>query len=284
MLTEVELQLHVDSRGGVGHVDIEGLDARNERERQAREEMRQLMKRIMAGFHLRIPDQAQEPGQVMERHSELMAVPSLTGNLGSSTLVHTVSRWNGHHLVQTTGKGTATASVPIPQVESEREMRTGDEEQYDLMNDGKGDDLQRQTLADQVLSVKILSLDDAPAKPIPRAPPPDELAQPPRRAPNADDGILDMDLTYALTASGVALYEHDTGVLFERVWTVEGHPTASSAGGGVNTVPFRNTGHLLRLGDDEHPDLGPTTQVSPPGLRITGLSDWTPLDPDVAGG
>jgi hypothetical protein len=115
-LTGAKLQLQVDVKGGVNNVDIEGLTARNERERTNHESLRQLLLRALAGFHLRIPDHAQREGQWYEYGSTLMMLPSMAASRGSSTMVHTVSLHRGegyaYQLVQTMGHGVSQVNLP----------------------------------------------------------------------------------------------------------------------------------------------------------------------------
>jgi hypothetical protein len=115
-LTGAVLQLQVDEIGGVNNLDIEGWRPRNLRERRIRENMRQLLLRAVAGYHLRIPDHAQHEGVWEEAHSTLMTLPSMTASLGSSRLVHTVSahEYEGfaYQIVQTLGEASAMTLVP----------------------------------------------------------------------------------------------------------------------------------------------------------------------------
>jgi hypothetical protein len=83
--------------------------------------------------------------------------------------------------------------------------------------------------------------------------------------------MLIIEATYALTASGVGVY--DDGVLSERVWVVQGTPSPSSP---VQT-PYFNRGRIYKLTPTQHPDLGPSEQVAYPGSRMEGLPPYPPL-------
>jgi len=63
--------------------------------------------------------------------------------------------------------------------------------------------------------------------------------------------------SYQTTMSGVALFEPDTGIMVERVWTVDAGITAGSP----NTLRgfrYHHRGNLRMLGQQESPDVGKT--------------------------
>ncbi len=251
-LTGTRVQLQVDHKGGVNNVDIEGIVTQNARERTMAETLRQVTLRLLAGFHLKIPDHAQRAGQWIEYNSELMEVPSLTSSRGSSTLVHQVSPYKAYQLVQSLGEGTISSSIPAPRQEN---LRTSPD-------DGSVGTVARPTENGGAGGGGIPSMNGA-----------REGA-----ALNSSGTVLSIDMTYTLAATGVALFERETGIMTERVWSVEGRPTASSAGGAlINTVPFRNVGKLRILDADENPNLGPSQQVALPGVAIEGLPPWRPI-------
>ena len=112
-LTGLRIQLQVDDHGGVTNIDLEGLETRTQRERTVEESLRQVVSRMVAGFHLRIPDHAQRSGGWVEYSSNLMQIPSITGSRGSVMVQHTVTRQEGLQIVQTVGKGGTTIDLPI---------------------------------------------------------------------------------------------------------------------------------------------------------------------------
>ncbi|MEQ1566547.1 MAG: hypothetical protein ABMA64_12975 [Myxococcota bacterium] len=87
--------------------------------------------------------------------------------------------------------------------------------------------------------------------------------------------LLDATAQYEQRASSVATVER--GILTERVWQVRAD--GRIVGAGVALPPFVSRGRLRRLGPDDHPDVGPTRQVAPPGGTIDGLGPWGPLEP-----
>lgn len=251
-LTDMKIQIQTDVKGGITNVDLDGLSTRNERERVVMETLRQIVSRLVAGFHLRIPNQAQRSGEWVEYSSALMSLPALSASRGSSTLKHVVSRHGEHQIVQTVGKGSSTIFLPINFVD----VPWADPA-------GKMADAQ----AGQESGGREASLGD-------------DLTE-------QDDGLRDMqitvtqesniDATWDMHARGVAVFDRETGVMSERVWVVHGVPTAS-AGQGTQLPPYRNAGRLVLLGKTERADVGPTKQVAPPGWTVNGLDPWISIE------
>lgn len=248
-LTGLRIQLQTDFKGGVTNIDLEGLETRNERQRAIQETLRQVVGRVMAGFHLRIPDHAQRQGQWVEYNSALMQMPSLTASKGSTTLLHLVSARQGMQIVQTVGEGTVAVSLPV--------QRMAAAEGGAAPTGGGG------TAASGGLG------------PVSTAAP-TEIEGPALLGVSASSES-ELDATYALSATGVSVFDRSTGIMSERVWAVQGDPTASSAGG-TQTAPFRNVGRIQLLGASESPNVGPTGQIAPPGQAIEGLGTWRPLE------
>jgi hypothetical protein len=240
-LTGMKIQMQVTESGGITNFGLEGLSADNEQEREALESLRQVITRMMAGFHLRIPDHAQRTGQWVEYHSELMDMPSLTSSRGSTTMVHQVSPYQGMQIVQTLGEGSVSTSLP-----------TYAREVFSPSSLGSGSDLGRDEAAEA---------------------PTTDAAEPGGTSGQESE----VELTYGMNATGVAIFRKADGIMTERVWLVTGRPTASSAGGTV-TAPFENAGRILMLGKADKPDVGPSRQVSWPGRAMDGLESWVSLE------
>jgi hypothetical protein len=87
------------------------------------------------------------------------------------------------------------------------------------------------------------------------------------------------EITYTLKATGVALFEKETGIMTERVWACHGFPTASSANG-LRTPPYRNVGRMQLLGSGDKPDVGPTRQVAWPTREreMNELAPWVDIE------
>ncbi len=69
------------------------------------------------------------------------------------------------------------------------------------------------------------------------------------------------------TLHGVTLFELQSQLLRERVWTVSGVD-----------IDYWHTGQIRRLGESEQVDLGTSGQLSMPGLRVRTVEPWTPID------
>ena len=203
----------------------------------------------MSGFHLRIPDHAQREGQWVEYRSALMQLPSLTASKGSTTMVHVVSPYRGLQIVQTVGEGTMTVNLPV-------------------VNAGFGEDRQPSTSGSGGGGGGFGSALSTAA--------PTEIEGPSIIGLEISSES-DLEAIYSLEASGVAIFDKSTGIMSERVWVVQGQPTASSAGG-TQTPPFRNVGRIQLLGSEDRPDVGPSTQVAAPGVAVPGLPSWVSLE------
>jgi hypothetical protein len=84
---------------------------------------------------------------------------------------------------------------------------------------------------------------------------------------------------FQMEYSGVAVYDERDGFMTERVWALSGAPTA----GGASTASgagfaYHHVGRLMMLGEADHPDVGPTRQVSAPGIEHPILPPWRPLE------
>jgi hypothetical protein len=106
-LTGALLQLQVSDIGRVNNIDLEGLPESNRRENMIKEEARQILSRVMAGFHMKLPARATlREGQWLEYDSLLFALPAIETTRGGSTVIHQLNPYRGHLVVQSVGKGT----------------------------------------------------------------------------------------------------------------------------------------------------------------------------------
>jgi hypothetical protein len=211
------------------------------------------MSRVMSGFHLRIPDHAQRAGQWIEYGSELMDMPSLTASRGSTTLVHVVSPYGEYQLVQTSGEGSVSVFIPTPAEDDPFDTVAQNTNPTTASVSGGGG------ISAQTLGGTIGAMDAA------------------AEALLAQGGTeSQVEITYEMSATGVALFERSSGIMTERVWACHGVPTAGS--GVLTGAPFRNVGRIVLLGKDERPDVGPTKQVAPPGRVVEGLDPWVTLE------
>ena len=66
--------------------------------------------------------------------------------------------------------------------------------------------------------------------------------------------------------NGVSIYDREEGYMTERVWSLFGTPTASSAmADGSAGAPYWHAGRIRVLGDTEQADVGATEEVAMPG-------------------
>lgn len=239
-LTGMKVQMQVDEGGGITNFDLEGISADNDREREIQESLRQVISRTMAGFHLRIPDHGQRAGKWVEYRSELMDLPSLTSSRGSSMMVHQVNPFEGMQIVQTLGEGMVSVNLP----NYSRELFPAS---------------------------PVQDSDDGSA-------PGDDPSSGAATGGSVGSGAeTDIELTYKMHATGVAVFRKADGIMTERVWLVTGTPTAGS-GGGTATAPYENAGRIQMLGENDMPDVGPSKQVAWPGRKMEGLDPWVSIE------
>ena len=107
-LTGARIQLQVADDGRVTNFDLEGVKKDNRRLSEMHEVQRQLMRQVLAGFHLRLRRGSElKEGQWHEYNSELMTIPvppEVTASAGSSLLVHHLNAYQGYAMVQSIGE------------------------------------------------------------------------------------------------------------------------------------------------------------------------------------
>lgn len=220
-LSEALLQLHVTDDGRVVNVDLENTGLRDiRREREIQEGYRQIMLRVLAGFHMKLPPSNQlNEGQWVEYNPPVFEVPGYTmsGRAGSH-LIHQLDKYKGQLVVQSVGKGT----VELP--------------------------------------AQLLSTGDAAGL-----------------LPSGDPAENYFKVEY----NGVSLYNKNSGIMTERVWSIRGKATASSqiADGWGGTMYF-TLGKFRMLGEAEKVDVGPSIRAVPPGTRHATYPTWKPIDED----
>jgi len=110
LATNARLQLQVMDDGRVGNVDLEDFrslsGSENRRTREIQETLRQFFTRIMAGFHMKLPEgRAIKQGQWTEYNSTIFRFPQTAGNMNSSQVVHQMNIYKGNVVVQSVGSG-----------------------------------------------------------------------------------------------------------------------------------------------------------------------------------
>jgi hypothetical protein len=217
-LTGALIQLHVTDDGRVANVDLENTGLRDiRRERLIHQTYRQLMLRLVSGFHMKLPPSSQlHEGQWVEYSAPVFQIPGyrIQGRSGSH-LIHQLDKYKGQLVVQSVGK--ATVEMPL---------ETGEfaEADFAFSADGAGN-------------------------------------------------------FFKVDYEGVSIYDKNSGIMTERVWSMRGKATASSqlADGWGGTMYFQ-LGRLRKLGDDEKVDLGKTTRTMPPGMKDGRFPTWKPFD------
>ena len=90
------------------------------------------------------------------------------------------------------------------------------------------------------------------------------------RSDDGTDQFVDQGvMVFQLELDGVAIFDPETGIMTERVWSVRGESTASSIS--VQPVGYHHVGMLRMLEDDERPNVGQTKLVDQ-----SGWTAWTP--------
>ena len=108
-LTGAKLQIQVSDDGQVQNVDLEGLEARDQRAARINETLRILLSRMMAGFDMKLRKWNNlSEGQWVEYNAELMAMPTpdFVASRGASLLIHQLNKYRGELVVQSVGRGT----------------------------------------------------------------------------------------------------------------------------------------------------------------------------------
>ncbi|MCB9677783.1 MAG: hypothetical protein H6737_21955 [Alphaproteobacteria bacterium] len=242
-LTNAKVQLQVSDRGSVTNVDLEGLPRKNQREGLINETLRQVTARMMYPFHMKLPKSGVKEGNWPEFDSELMSMPSLDGVRGFTTIVHWMNFYKGYLLVQDIGSGVVEVTSLPSRIEGLNEGVDGGGSASKDVGAGTG--------ADAPTLFSGLGLDEEPAIVV---------------------------TTWKLHMDGVSIYNVDNGIMEERVWSMSGTPTASNE----SLLKYWYSGRIQLLGADDDIDIGPTQQISYPGLEVEGLPVWLPADPELA--
>lgn len=79
--------------------------------------------------------------------------------------------------------------------------------------------------------------------------------------------------------NGVAIYDDKTGIMTERVWSVQGVASAGSyLGEGRSEPRYFHVGKLRQLEDDDTPAVGETMRVANPGQTVSPYPLWEELE------
>jgi hypothetical protein len=251
-LTGAALQLQVADDGRVTSIDLEGLDKNDDRQQHIHETMRQVLSRVSVGFDMKMQKFNQlHEGKWIEYRSRLMSMPlpaNTTATQSNSTVINYLSNYKGQIMVQSIGEGLV--GVP-PMVADAREA---------LKAQGATDSGSTTSLASGGLNggAPTASTSDFGSS---------------RNAYEVPETVYDTNLI------GVSIYDADEGYMTERVFAVEGIPTASAL---FNAGKYWHAGRIQILDPEEKPSLRMTAIISPRGQPVSGLPRWVPIEASVS--
>jgi hypothetical protein len=253
-LTGAKLQLQVADDGRVTSIDLEGIGKDTDREQYIQETMRQVLSRVSVGFDMKMQKFNQlHEGKWIEYRSRLMSMPlpaNSTATQSNSTVINYLSFYKGQVMVQSIGEGL----ISVPALGSAAGERWGGFSSASTStpsgasqgSGGLGSD-----------------------------------------APSESKGWGDStpqsfevpETNYDTSLVGVSIYDPDEGFMTERVFAVEGKPTASAL---FNNGTYWHAGRIRILDETEKPSLRMTAIISPRGQPISGLPKWVPIEASVS--
>lgn len=242
------MEVSFNKHGKVTRVSADLPVGRNTRDRESREQIRQMVTDLAMGWTIKRPKKWE--GTWYETNGPLYRVPAVNSAGGANTTTHVATAGKGRTLIQSQGSGLATAYYQPWELEGGSKVAGRPAQNTRLAGGGMstpsggsigGTKFNEGTVAGGAQAV----------------------------ATSPQHRQWDVNLT------SVAVVEDD--MLVERVWNVVGAGTSSSVGAfqGVN---LWYTGKLRKLGPDEQVDVGPTQVVSQPGVEVEGLEPWTPIE------
>jgi hypothetical protein len=248
-------------KGKITRVDVLDLSNGNSRERDSVEVLRLLATDLVMGFTMAAPPSGWE-STWGERNGPLFRVPAARQANTANNQVHVGAKVDGRLVVQTITQGTATMAIPYDAWElasgDKVTMGLSEDEQLEgaggiATPDGAGGGLGAASSGTTSVAGGTLKNGGATAS----------AATPELR-------------TYSGNLQSITVIDEDDSSMAERLWTVMGSSTGSvGASQGVNVW---YNGHLRRLGQDEHVDVGTSTLVHQPETPIEGLQPWSPLN------
>jgi hypothetical protein len=237
-LSKADIQLIVSDDGRLVDVDLEGLEGDNDREKTIREEARMLLARAMVGFHMKLPPRNQI------REGQWVEYDSQVFQM---PLMMNAQRTNAavNQGVQgaTQNAGANRGAIVVNSIGGSYIIHQLDRYKGHLVV---------QSVGEGTVEVGDSNPDDA------------------ESGGNQSWFKINLD--------GVAIYDEQTGIMTERVWSMHGRTTAGSsmADGRVDPLYFHN-GRIRMLGKDEKVEVGPTQRVERPGVATTTLPRWIEL-------
>jgi len=111
-LEGASVQLQVKKDGRVTNIQLEGVEWRNRREQANLETLRQLLKRMIVGYDMKLrKNNFLSTGQWVEYQSPLLELPGSVSTSAAGMIIHQLDRYKGHLVVQTVGKGSMKMGV-----------------------------------------------------------------------------------------------------------------------------------------------------------------------------
>lgn len=258
--------LQVTADGRVTSVGLDDEPQSNRRVNILYENIRQLLKRAMVGFHLRSPERYVLGQEWIERNSELFSLPvfryaplfgvAIGGNTGTTGYSGLAPALSG--LSTSIGRGINLAPfTPNPEDPSWLSA----EERY---SQGRNPIELLQGPAPLGRSTTVHRMDAYKGK---------LLVQ------STGEGTIDIgdesSLVFTGALSATSVFSAADAVMTERVWTLQLMPTASSRfADGVAGWPYWQIGRLTMLGAEQQVELGVSELVSPPQSQRGQLAPW----------
>jgi hypothetical protein len=81
---------------------------------------------------------------------------------------------------------------------------------------------------------------------------------------------------YTLNFTGVSVFDPNEGFMTDRVWALEGEPTASALF--MAQAHYFHAGKIRLLGSEDHPDLGASQPVNGRRQESLLMPAWTPIE------
>jgi hypothetical protein len=273
-LTGMTFVLQVSEDGRVTNVGLTDEPQRNRRVNVVYENLRQIVRSFVVGFHLRAPDRYVVGREWIEKNSALFQIPvfrrvamSGVGGVGGYPVGESsLTGYGGASPVT----GASTSSVSGAYTLNVNAVQDFD---FTLIASSESSLAGRHPF-DVVLapasmgrSTLIHRMDPYRGKYV---------------VQSVGRGTVDIGaqqpMIYMGEASAVSVYSSDEAIMQERVWSLQLMPTASNElANGVAGWPYWQLGKLQMLGPDEASEVGRSALVAPPQTERGNLPPWPAL-------
>ncbi|HMV66710.1 MAG TPA: hypothetical protein PKA64_07660 [Myxococcota bacterium] len=282
-LTGLRLELQVDQLGRLIDVGVLDKPQTNQRVNAQYENLRQIVRRALLGFHAQTPDTFVAGEQYYERNTPLLTVPAF--------------RYSTPSMVQGPTLAGGTVSAGDPFLARDTSPYRTPRESAQPSQPGTNSSVRASALVRD--HTQITPGLPAALGPYSQNHPIETLLAPASFGRNTVASKLDMykgayvvqsvgegsadigadvPIVYMGKMTAVAVFDPALGYMSERRWTVSMSPTASSLmADGVAGWPYWQIGSLERLGPDEQSPVGPSVVVAPPHEERGNLPPWPTL-------